>query len=1376
MSILDDILKKVKRNTLDKTDLDEKVVSAVRGIPQKVGDYFNPTTTQTIKSPVPGGDITRPSNFWTTPAAQKLADIQAHPTTQFVAGAIDAFWNRIVRPYVSLLGEAGYQGGRYLFDPTFRKVVQGKPLTQEELDKLNQGRDSLFLKPQQIKSRKETAKTGTAATVKALLATYGLGGGTASALTTAALAGGLGYGAAKLSGSDRPWYEAGQAAGYSPVYTGINRLTGGPQEAITKKVLGEGANWLKRGFLKGGIVGTGNILEDLVFTPLTELRKPTKNELIVSGGTGILMSVGGEALGAVRSKVASILKKGKPDLSDAQAKAEADKYLRDRLGRFMSPRQPTVYISGPDRPATPTKGKLVQTDPDHWKLVDRELGMPEGGYRLEDLPMGLRIRPITPEERAKLPKSGGEIPAEQMELPEMPLRKVTVRPTSKTLESILARSRKAKEAAAKAEYNEWQRQVFKQENAQTTSQAIKKISQGFGKSHSPLSANVEELKDISGASGGLRDVYRNFKAVFGNRFEQAKRIILDPFNKSKGDFIDEQERLIGELKANVVDRFGIKKGSRESAAIQEFGEKTRDYGSLVQEFGEQKANQIVEADRWFRATYDRLLNEVNEVRARIYPNDPSKIIPRRQDYYRHFRELAEGIRGLANIFETPAGISPKLSGVSEFTEPKSKWLSFAQKRLGLRTEVDAVGGFLDYIKAAAYAKHIDPHISRFRALEEELAEATAEGPNAGKLNNFIEFLQDFANDLAGKTNPLDRTVQKWIPGGRKTLRALNWLNSRAKANVILGNLSSSLAQIFNVPQGIADAGLRASAQAMGDTLASIFSENTPMKQSTFLKERYFKGYQQFDTGLLDDAKRFAVWMMGALDEVGTKFIWNAEYRRALREGIPDAINFADDATRRLVAGRGIGEVPLAQKAIVFQLVAPFQLEVANLWWIMKDWVDEKAFGKLATFAVANYLFNRAAEAIKGSDVSFDPINATLEALETYGEEEDKKKGLLMAGGRLAGEVLANVPGGQTLAAMYPEYGLKVGETQLPTRRELFGQGDPTRFGSGLLVAKSLQEPLYKLLPPFGGQQLKKTIEGIRAAGKGYSESRTGLVRYPIEQSPQRFAQAALFGQYAVPEARAYFERGTTPLGENQSQLLKLTEQKDRGKLYGVLMNTREENAAVEKAKKSLEGGKESKQGEPATYTIDGKEVSGVVIGKKFVYLNEETGEASSKSIASIEKAQRAEEKGVVDATYSITADRLKRADDYQGWVKATETYIDYVKQYKDQLNPQTDKKEILSLQNKIEDLEAQVEKYKGYGGFTKGKQGTTLASILKAAREDLADYYKVRQSLAEVSDRPTALKAVLAVHKARKPRRTTIEEILRKRRAESFNQLVPYRR
>lgn len=701
---------------------------------------------------------------------------------------------------------------------------------------------------------------------------------------------------------------------------------------------------------------------------------------------------------------------------------------------------------------------------------------------------------------------------------------------------LIKNNQKVLEKAAEQEYKEWSNAIFKQQIQQektSVKTAIGKITEGIRTTTgSPLSKNVEELKDISGFTGGTRDIYRNFKAVFVDKYNEAKRLFLDPFDKSKSiDRLNFENKWITELEKNITNK-GIKKGSPLSELTQLYGEGQIDRSELIKR-APNDWQKVIEADTWFRKAYDTLLEEVNRIRKLIYPNSPEKLIPKRKDYYRHFREIAQGYEALIKIFENPSGIESGLSGVSEFTKPKSKWLSFAQKRLGMKSEIDAVGGFLDYLRAAGYATHVDPFIPQFRNLAQELAERTAPGtPQAGKLNNFIEFLHDFSNDLSGKTNPLDRAAQKWIPGGRKTFRVLDWINSRVKANTILGKLSVSVAQIFNVPQGIASAGLPNAAKGLGRSLASMFAKNYPMEQSGFIRERYTRLYDKFDTSLLDNTKKFAGWISGVLDEVGTKYIWNSHYEQALQKNITNPIKYADDMTRNLVAGRGIGEVPLAQKARLFQLIAPFQLEVGNLWWVMKDMVDEKAFGKIATLFIANYLFNRTAEKIRGSDVTIDPIQATIEAVQAFSEEEDKKKGALKAGGRLAGEVISNIPGGQTIASGW----LPLSDQQ---RKEFFGKGDPARFGSGLLSTKGLQDPLYKILPPFGGAQLKTTIEGIGAVNRGYSETQGGKIQYPIEKTPSTYIKGATFGKSSLPEAQEFYRTKQTPLGDKQTASYKL---------------------------------------------------------------------------------------------------------------------------------------------------------------------------------------------------------------------------------------------
>jgi hypothetical protein len=740
---------------------------------------------------------------------------------------------------------------------------------------------------------------------------------------------------------------------------------------------------------------------------------------------------------------------------------------------------------------------------------------------------------------------------------------------------------------------------------------------------------ARNVKDISGFQGYARDVYRNLRDAFGKDFEAIEQTIIRPFDESKAVNTRYQEAVLQDLKQNIVDRLGIKKGSRDSALVQMYGEGGFEkivsdpvtgakkstwvpftWQDLVREVGEQRAQQIAEADAWFRSAYDRLIDDVNKSKEAIYPfaedrmksiaakiedlktpgnysrkvqqekiealewelnamrknprrrkeednlymqklvnkiedikADPvytadgrrsmiealekeyekalrGKRVPKRKDYYRHFREMSEGYEGLRNIFDSPANIDPALEGISHETLPRSKWASFAQKRTGgAAYDLDAVGGFLDYLPAASHAVHIDPHISRFQALADELADVTAKSKSA---NNLVRFLRQYSQSLAGKTNPMDRVVQEVIPGGRQAFAALTWLNNRVKANTVLGNASTAVAQLANIPQGIAFA-KQHSYNGLKRTFQSILKpKGSPATNSAFLTERYgLKMYRQFDNTLLAKPKNAAIWVMETSDRIGTEFIWNACYEKALAERIADPIRFADVNTRRLVAGRGIGEVPLGQQSKLFQMVAPFQIEVGNLWHVMGDMVKQKDFTGLAVLSVALWMFNRTAEQVRGSGVTFDPLDALYDAL------TDEEMTPPQRVGRLAGEVLSNIPGGQTAAAItMDDY----------KREKFFGDEDPTRYGTGILVAKGAQNPLFRLVPPFGGAQLEKTYKGLKGIGQeGVYTPDGSKLKYPVNLDATNIIKGLMFGPSGFREARPYYEEGGSPLTEKQTQ-------------------------------------------------------------------------------------------------------------------------------------------------------------------------------------------------------------------------------------------------
>lgn len=671
------------------------------------------------------------------------------------------------------------------------------------------------------------------------------------------------------------------------------------------------------------------------------------------------------------------------------------------------------------------------------------------------------------------------------------------------------------------------------------------------------SFDPRDIKDLGGFSAQTRDVYRNLEATMG---PNAKPYI-EAFDLAKKDNIEMREYWTDRLKIEVVDKLGITKGSKLSGLVQQFGEK-RITEDELKKLVPNDWQKVVEADKWFRESYDNMIDIVNESRLKIYPNNPDKIVPKRSDYYRHFRDM-EGIAGLKNLFETPSQISPGLSGLSEFVKPKSKFAGYMQKRGFGSFKDDSVGGFLEYIPSASYSTKIDPQIEVFRSLAKSLADTTDESRN---VNNLIEYLQDYANNLAGKTNPMDRFVQKVV--GRKTLGVVRWVNNRVKTNTILGNVGSLLAQLGNVPNGIA-ATKQHAIKGAGQTMADVLNrKGAPINQSAFLKERYFNT-REFDTRWFEQPQKLAAWAIETADRLGTEFMWNSAMMQGKAQKVADPIAYADDLTRKLVAGRGVGEQPLIQGSAVFQVLAPFTLEVANAWRVMGDFVKKKDIGAIATLFVGSYMFNKVAENVRGSGVVFDPIDAMVDAFQPDLSPVER-------GGRLVGEVLSNVPFGDKLASVYPEYGGTAFGQELPTREEAFGENDPTRFGGGLTAVKGIQDPLFKLFPPLGGGQIKKTIQGVKAiANEGYEKD--DKLRFPIERTPTEIGKAIAFGPNGTSAGREYYDNERRPLSEKQTESYDLLPKDQRDAAYIELMRSRLEDNAKRIMKDEKLTEKERKQ-------------------------------------------------------------------------------------------------------------------------------------------------------------------------------------------------------
>jgi hypothetical protein len=689
-------------------------------------------------------------------------------------------------------------------------------------------------------------------------------------------------------------------------------------------------------------------------------------------------------------------------------------------------------------------------------------------------------------------------------------------------------------------------------------------------------ALFKQLKDISGRNGIKKGSLMD-KALMWYR--EGQRIV----GSDKGAF----ERLRSKQYDVVKNEQGkeIKIPKREQYTLQDLQrELPNDW------------QKVVAADQELKQITDKLFVEINSMLKQVYPYVEQQLEPwqkalsdldakkntlspdaynsarkqiadkifdikkgkrldYRQNYYHHYREVLTGFSGLKNIFETPAAIDPQLAGISEFTKPKTRYESYMQRRGKGMYEPSAIGSMLKYIMSAEYAININPQVVKFRNLTKNITEGTVNTKNA---NNMISYLTDFADNLAGKTNNtfFDRFLVKAFDKDRTVVRVLKWMNNRYKGNTVLMNFSSVISQAANIPAALAKIkNPKYIKKAMGQTIANVFGgTNQAIEQSKFVKERYITDVMnQFDARLIDQPKKFAIWLLNGVDKVSTMFVWNGYYNKAMGENNPDPVRYADEQTRATVAGRGIGEVPLWQQSTTFQMVGPFQLEIGNLLHVMSDmvrtdqtklqkyqsegagkvktFIGTKDFGALAILFILNHIFNNITENITGNRVTFDPIEAFKDAI----NEDDAT--FWTVAGRLGGELLSNVPLGQTVATLFPEYPTEVnygaGSFTLPSRTQLFGENDPTRYGTGIPIAKAVMDPLYKLAMPFGGGQLKKSVEGVKAFAQGKVE-KNGKMRFPIAKNVGNALRTSVFGQYSTPEAREYFDQGRAPLSAQQT--------------------------------------------------------------------------------------------------------------------------------------------------------------------------------------------------------------------------------------------------
>ncbi len=673
--------------------------------------------------------------------------------------------------------------------------------------------------------------------------------------------------------------------------------------------------------------------------------------------------------------------------------------------------------------------------------------------------------------------------------------------------------------------------------------------------------------------------------------------------EAKGNLVSEAHavQLLGEAEDNirVLEQMKGEDKKRDGKTLEE-------WRSVVAELWEQNPNldegKIRNAVKEFRVIYDDLFQQMNEVRVR----NGYEPVNYRQGYFPHFQPgNGEGILaafGRAMGISTEVTALPTtINGLTHTFRPGIRWFGNAQERLGFNTAYDAVEGFDRYIEGVADVIHQTDNIQRLRALASQIRYRTgdegirrqvdavrdnttlAEQDKESRiekiykngrfaLSNFVVELDEYTNLLANKKSRADRKMEG--DAGRRAYNIVKALESRVAANMVAVNPGSWLTNFIPLTQGgaLLDRGMLL--HGMWDTLRAYKGDDGFVDTSTFLTNR--RGSDPIVKTWAQNASAVMSKPMEFIDSFTADSLVRARYRQNVKRGMSEnaAMEEADAWTAGVMADRSKGSMPtlFERKNPLTKIFTQFQLEVNNqLSYLFKN-MPRDTRGKglhalaaaLIKFAVGAFLYNEVYEFIVGRRPALDPIgmlNDTVGDLTgwelpnlvelgvdaasgdlTAADFQTERGDLYDAAEGLAGNVTENLPfiSGFLGGGRYPVMNA-LPDFQNAARAALDSDWSAERKLYEL--SSGFENPLTYLLLPFGGGQLKKIYNGVKAAVQGgkYSVNTDGeeILQYPMfmdsrGESIANVTRAILFGTTSLPTGQEWVEEGFKSLTAEQT--------------------------------------------------------------------------------------------------------------------------------------------------------------------------------------------------------------------------------------------------
>lgn len=696
------------------------------------------------------------------------------------------------------------------------------------------------------------------------------------------------------------------------------------------------------------------------------------------------------------------------------------------------------------------------------------------------------------------------------------------------------------------------------------------------------------------------------------------------------------------LEDKIINKLGITPGSKYDELVMDYGEKKITLDELKQ-LAPDKWQNIVEADKEFRKLYDFLFDKINETITK-YGYDP---IQKRKDYYTHYQEVGNLFTQLGVI--TKSGKLPAdINGLTADFRPGKQFFRFAQPRLGGEYTKSAIGAFESYLYPAARQIYYTDVIQRGRALWNTLSEAIQKNENLPPthLSNFMAWLNDYVNTLAGKKSLMARGTEGLL--GRTAYEVVDKIAKQTSANLVAGNISASLTNSIPLTQAAATTDKKAFIKGLINAVLNPLTEENDYTidgiQSSFLRRRF--PYREISQTLWENVGEKAGWLFNTIDKFTSNVVVAAKYFERLAKGDApeEAMKFADEYAARLIGDRSWGQMPtLFNNQGLLKLATMFQLEVNNqLSFIFKDapryagseGSKLKTAATLAEIAIYSHLFNNIFEWATGRRPAFDPIYIALKSYDIWANQEGS---INEKAGKTVSTIADNLPFGMILA----------GEGKIPI---LAGIPKPQDIAESPI--KSALKFGLTYLPPAGGYQMYKTLEGLTTYAKGYSETPGGRIRFPVEKDLLNLVRSALFGEYSTPEANKYYEGGETALGEKQSKIFKLFQEQSpelAKKYYDYVHLERDYGDLINNFKK---------YGEELSPKLQSTDEA--VRQKAYEDLNKKAQETQKKIVELLSKTPQT--KGIIDIVLGKFGEFIKQIIGFVGGKEVKAEEVDNLKQ------------------------------------------------------------------------------------------------------------------